>query len=75
MVNHIVPRDASLRDSDPQGKPMHEVAEESGASEGPPVIGGIAVEAQADITARENGQTSGWSFIARRTRELRTRES
>ncbi len=75
MVNHTVPRRLSFRDSDPQGKPVHEVAEEFGESEGLPVMGRIAVEAQADITARESAQTSGWSFVARRTRELRTRES
>ena len=45
---------------------MRKEVEDSGASEGPFVMKGIAVEVQADITARESGQTSGWSFIARR---------
>jgi len=66
MVNHIVPRDESPRESNPQGKPVREVVEESGESEGPLVMRGIAVEARADITARESEPTSGWSFVARR---------
>ncbi len=75
MVNHNVPRNAWLREGNSKGELMRVVAEESGGSEGVPVMRAIAVEAQADIIACESRQTSGWSFVARRTRELRTRES
>jgi hypothetical protein len=36
-----------------------------GASEGPPVIGGIGVEPPGDITPRETGLTSPWSSVTR----------
>ena len=41
--------------------------EEEGGSEGRPVMGRIGVEPAGNITPRESGQTSVWSFL---TREL-----
>jgi hypothetical protein len=38
---------------------------DGGESEGRPVIGRIEVKLTSDITSRESGQTSTWSFLTR----------
>jgi hypothetical protein len=39
--------------------------EESGKSERHPVMGRTGIEPQGDITLRESGQTSTWSFFTK----------
>ena len=44
--------------------------EDGGRSECPPVAGGIGVESSGEITPRESGPTSLWSFVTRASEPL-----